>query len=89
MRQTLLLDADITVAVAPNDDTAPVVNYRTLVEKLRQLAATSDFGLMENFAAQAAALLCAEQSVGGVRVYCRKPKPFADLGEAGVEARLP
>lgn len=89
VRQTLLLDADITLAAVHADDSSPTLDYREATEKLRHLAAESQFGLMETFAAKAAALLQQEAAANRVRVYCRKPKPFSDLAEAGVEVCLP
>ena len=82
--QKVLLDADISIAAAPADDATPVYNYYDAVVQLRTLA-HARYGLLETLAEQAAALLLTDRAVQEVRLYCRKPKIFPDLGAAGVE----
>ena len=85
VRQQLVLDVEICVNQLPDSDDAPVLNYYEVIKRLRDFAATADCGLMETFAEQAASLLLVYDSVLSVRVYCRKPMPFADIAAAGVE----
>lgn len=92
IRQPLLVDADIVLAAADGggaaDDT-PLVDYRAAADALRKLAKDEQFGLMETFAQKAAETLLEFAGAAAVRIYCRKPAPFADLGAAGAEVSLP
>ena len=85
LRQPLLVDAEVTLATAPADDTTPTYDYDRAAEALRELAAAQHYGLMETFADVAADVLLALGGAAEVRVFVRKPKVFADLAAAGVE----
>ena len=82
--QRVLVDADITPATAQTSD-LPTIDYAAVVRRLREFAAAKSHGLLETFAEEAAELVLAEFTAVEIRLYCRKPSPFADLEEAGVE----
>ena len=81
-RQTVTVDAEISLRAAPAGDDAPSVDYAAAAEGLRALAARQEFGLMETFARACAELLMKNAEVCAVCVVCCKPKPFADLAAA-------
>lgn len=85
--QQLLLDVEITPEALPAADT-PAVNYAAVLHCLQTFAAGKRHDLLENFALQAATAIMNEFAVAAVRLYCCKPHPFANLGEAGAEVRL-
>ncbi|MGI9305711.1 MAG: dihydroneopterin aldolase [Gammaproteobacteria bacterium] len=80
-----LLLADIEIAPVRRAENTPVVDYAAVFRRLQSFAAEKQHGLMEEFAEQAAQIILSEFAAEEVRIYCRKPRPFADLGEAGVE----
>ena len=84
--QLLLADADIV----PAEDAAPgrpAVDYAAVLRRLRAFAAAKQHLLMEHFAEEAADIILEEFAAAEVRISCRKPRPFSDLGAAGAEAR--
>lgn len=84
--QQLLTDIDITPSADSVADSAvPSVDYAAVIIRLREFAAAKPHALMENFARQAATMIITEFAADTVRIYCRKPRPFADIEEAGVE----
>lgn len=85
VRQQLLLDAEITLARLPADDTAASYDYHQATQRLRDLAAAKHYGLVETFAQAAADTLLENPAAQSVRVYCRKPRPFSDLKAAGID----
>ena len=63
----------------------PAADYAAVFRRMQSFAAGKQHGLMEEFALEAARIILAEFAAESVRVYCRKPRPFAALGEAGAE----
>ncbi len=84
VRQTLLFDVDATLVRSPNDDLQPVLGYDVLIADIRQILETQQFGLLETAVASIATKIMEYPDVEHVRLYCRKPKLFADVGEAGI-----
>lgn len=86
IHQVLLFDIDVDLARSPNDDHHPVLGYDVLIADVRRLLANQPqpFGLLENVVAAIATMVMDYPDVARVRLYCRKPKLFADVGEAGI-----
>lgn len=80
--QMLLVDAEIIPARGAFCD------YAAVRRRLRALAESKQHGLMEDFAREAAEMILAEFPAEKARIVCRKPRPFADVGEAGAEVEI-
>ena len=66
----------------------PAVDYALLIRRLRALARNERFILLEDLAAEIAALIFAEfPAAGAVKIRCAKPRLFADVAAAGVEIK--
>ena len=84
IKQYLLIDIDITPATASHN-ARPAVDYARVAKAIQALADDKHYALIENIADDIANMILANFAARAVRIYCRKPKPFAYLGEAGVE----
>ncbi|MGI9296347.1 MAG: dihydroneopterin aldolase, partial [Gammaproteobacteria bacterium] len=82
--QRVLADMEIAPAAAAAPD-RPAVDYAAVLRRLREFAASKQHGLLEHFAEEIADIVLTEFAAAEVRVFCRKPEPFSDLGAAGAE----
>ncbi|HBH26518.1 MAG TPA: dihydroneopterin aldolase [Rhodospirillaceae bacterium] len=71
--QRLLLDVTLEVEPPADDAIAQAVDYETLAQDIRSLAAQRHRDLLETLAAEVAALARANPGVRGGRVALRKP----------------
>ena len=88
--QPLSVDIELRLSPAPASDQKAhgihgTVNYETLAEKARALAASGHIELVETFAERLAADCLAHPRALGVRVRVRKPEAIAGAQAAGVE----
>lgn len=86
--QLLLTDVEITPVAKPesvSDGQKPEVDYAAVLARIREFAASKQHQLMEQFASEVADIILNEFAAAEVKVSCRKPTPFSDIAEAGVE----
>ena len=85
-RQPLIVDVELDVAAAGWRALADTVNYETIAEAARAIAAAGHIGLVESFAQRLAAACCAQPRVLRARVRVEKPLALAPhAAAAGVE----
>lgn len=82
-RQQVRFDVEV-VADAPAPGKPPPVDYFHLLQILRAVE-NENFVWLEDAAEDAAARVLAHFPAREVRVYCAKPRVFAEAEEAGVE----
>ena len=83
--QPLSVDIELTLTPAPAHGIHGTVNYETLAEKARALAASGHIELVESFAEQLAAACLDHPRAVRVRVRVRKPEAIPGAAAAGVE----
>ena len=85
-RQPLLVDVELDVAAGGWRHLADTVNYETVVEAAKAIAAAGHIGLVESFAQRLADACFAEPRVLRARIRVEKPQALApDAAAAGVE----
>ena len=83
--QPLLLDVDLELEPGPVRFLADTVNYETVVENARAIAAQGHIMLVETFADALARACLQEPRVLSVRVRVEKPEALSEAQAAGVE----
>jgi dihydroneopterin aldolase len=84
--QPLIVDVELDVAAAGWRHLADTVNYETIAEHARAIAAAGHIGLVESFAHRLAQACLAEPRVLRARVRVEKPMALAPhAAAAGVE----
>lgn len=86
--QQLLLDAVFYTSfdgLAATDNLADALDYEMLVQRMRSLAASRHFNLLETLAEQIALMLLAEFSaIQSLEIAISKPHAVADVEASGV-----
>lgn len=85
--QTLRLDVELDLGDRPVERFADTVNYETVAEAARAIAAEGHIGLVETFAERLALACLADPRVLAVRVRVEKPEALAGAEAAGCEVR--
>ena len=85
-RQQVVLDLRILPLAAP-EGAVPGADYAAVAARLRRMAESERFLLLEDLAVHVADVLVGEFPVAEVQVRCAKPRVFSDLEEAAVEIR--
>jgi dihydroneopterin aldolase len=84
--QPLILDVELSLTPGRVEHIAETVNYETVVEEARRIAADGHMNLVETFADRLARALLADERVLKVRVRVEKPQALAPHAQAaGVE----
>ncbi len=84
--QPLVIDVELDVAATNWDSLAETVNYETIAEMARRVAAQGHRGLVETFAHNLAEACFEEPKVTRARIRVEKPTALApDAAAAGVE----
>ena len=83
-RQQVVLDLRILPLSGPKG-AVPGADYAAVAARLRRMAETERFLLLEDFAAHVAEILLGEFPVAEATIRCAKPKVLPDLDEAAVE----
>jgi 7,8-dihydroneopterin aldolase/epimerase/oxygenase len=84
--QTLVVDVELDVAVTNWNALSETVNYETIADKARKVAAEGHRGLVETFAHHLADACLEEPRVTRARIRVEKPSALApDAAAAGVE----
>lgn len=84
--QTLVIDVELDVAVTDWSALSETVNYETIAEKARMVAAQGHRGLVETFAHHLAEACLEEPRVTRARIRVEKPAALApEAAGAGVE----
>jgi dihydroneopterin aldolase len=86
--QRVRLNLDLEVAESGRplaDDLAQVVDYETLIERVRRLVASRHVNLVETLAERVAALCLDDPRVRSARVRVEKLDVIADAAAVGVE----
>lgn len=87
--QPLIFDVELDVAMGEPTRLSQTLNYETIVQSAKALAARGHVGLVETFAWGLARDLLADERVLRVRVRVEKPQALApDAQAAGVEVVL-
>ena len=87
--QPLVVDVELDVPTGSGDRLADTVNYETILEAARAVAAEGHIHLVETFAHRLAERCLADARVTRVRVRVEKPLALApDAVGAGVEVTL-
>ena len=87
--QPLVVDVELDVPTGAGDRLADTVNYETILEAARAVAAEGHIHLVETFAHRLAERCLADARVTRVRVRVEKPLALApDAVGAGVEVTL-
>lgn len=87
--QPLIVDVELDVPTGSGDRLADTVNYETILEAARAVAAEGHIHLVETFAHRLAERCLADARVTRVRVRVEKPLALApDAVGAGVEVTL-
>jgi dihydroneopterin aldolase len=85
-RQPLIVDVELDIAAGGWRHLADTVNYETVVEAAKAIAAGGHIGLVESFAQRLADACFAEPRVLRARIRVEKPQALApDAAAAGVE----
>jgi dihydroneopterin aldolase len=88
-RQPLIIDVELDIASQPVEHITGTVNYESVVDKARGLAAGGHFKLVEAFAEQLARACLDDPLVLRARVRVEKPEALAPVAAAaGVEIVL-
>ncbi|WP_254063041.1 dihydroneopterin aldolase [Caulobacter sp. S45] len=83
--QPLSVDVELYLSPAHVAGISGTVNYETLVDKAKALAASGHIELVETFAERLAAACMDHPRAQRVRVRVRKPEAIAGADAAGVE----
>jgi len=87
--QPLLVEVELQIAGAGFDHIADTVNYETVRDRAKALAAAGHWKLIETFAERLAYALIDDPRVQAVRVRVEKPEALhPDAAAAGVEISL-
>ena len=87
--QPLVVDVELDIPTGSGDRLADTVNYETILEAARAVAAEGHIHLVETFAHRLAERCLADARVTRVRVRVEKPLALApDAVGAGVEVTL-
>ena len=86
-RQPLVIEAELEIEPGPVEHIADTVNYETVAELARDIAASGHIKLVETFAERLARGCLRDPRVTAVRVRVDKPEALAPA-MAGVEIRL-
>ena len=86
-RQPLVIEVELTVEPGPVEHIADTVNYETIAEAARALAASGHVKLVETFADRLARACLRDPRVLAARVKVDKPEALAPA-VAGVELTL-
>jgi len=86
-KQRVRINLDLTVAepTAGDDRLASVVNYETIVSRIRAAMAAGHMNLVETLAERIAALCLDDSRVQAVRVRVEKLDVFPDAASVGIE----
>ena len=86
-KQRVRINLDLTVAepAAGDDRLTSVVNYETIVSRIRAALAAGHMNLVETLAERIAALCLDDSRVYAVRVRVEKLDVFPDAASVGVE----
>jgi len=84
--QPLVIDVELDAPAAGAEHLADTVNYETIVDAARVIAASGHIGLVETFAERLAHACLADPRVSRARVRVEKPQALAPhAAAAGVE----
>ena len=83
-RQRVVLDLRLHPSAAPKG-VVPGVDYAAIAARLKRMAETERFLLLEDLAGHVADILADEFKIGDMQVRCAKPFVVPDLAEAAVE----
>jgi 7,8-dihydroneopterin aldolase/epimerase/oxygenase len=84
--QLLVLEVELDVAITDWNDLSATVNYESIAEKARKVAAEGHRGLVETFAHHLADACLEDPKVTRARIRVEKPSALApDAAAAGVE----
>jgi dihydroneopterin aldolase len=87
--QPLVIDVEITVAAEGFETIADTINYETITDAAREIAASGHLKLVETFAERLARACLEDPRARRVRVRVEKPQALAPHAEAaGVELVL-
>lgn len=87
--QPLIVDVELDVPTAGAERLADTLNYETVLQAARDVAASGHIGLVETFAERLAQVCFADRRVTRVRVRVEKPLALAPhAAGAGVEMTL-
>ena len=86
VRLDLELEVDLAAAGA-SDDVADTVDYATVAERLRAIAAAGEYRLLEALAERLAAVLLAEFPITATRLRLDKSGAVSGCGTTGVAIR--
>jgi dihydroneopterin aldolase len=86
-RQPLVVDVELELEPGPFEHIADTVNYETVAERAREIAAAGHLKLVETFAERLARACLADRRVRAARVRVDKPEALAPA-VAGVEVRV-
>ena len=87
--QPLVIDVELEVATAGAEKLRDTVNYESVAEAARAVAAEGHILLVETFAERLARACLADERVSAVRVRVEKPLALApEAAGAGVEVTL-
>ena len=88
-RQPLIVDVELDVPIGSGDRLADTVNYETILEAARAVAAEGHIHLVETFAHRLAERCLSDARVSRARIRVEKPLALApDAVGAGVEIVL-
>jgi 7,8-dihydroneopterin aldolase/epimerase/oxygenase len=86
-RQTIQLDLEVGLRnhlAAASDDVADTVDYGAVCERLRRLAAESEFALIESFAETVSEIILSEFKAAWVKVRVTKLGLMRDAKRVGI-----
>ena len=86
--QPLVVDIEVEIAAQPVIQIAQTLNYETLVNAARAIAAEGHIDLVETYAQRLAAACLDDPRVIRARVRVEKPEAISGAVAAGVEVRL-
>jgi dihydroneopterin aldolase len=86
-RQPLVIEAELDVTPGPFEHIGDTINYETVAERAREIAAAGHLKLVEAFAEALARALMRDPRVLAARIRVDKPEALAPA-IAGVEIRL-
>ena len=84
LRQEVVLDLRLRPASGPRG-AIPGADYAAVTARLKVMAATERFLLLEDMAAHVADILSDEFNIADMQVRCAKPQVVPELAEAAVE----
>jgi dihydroneopterin aldolase len=88
--QTLILRIELYFSLecaGHSDDLADTVDYAALCERMKEVAASRHFNLLENFAETLSDMILAEFAVEEVCLLAEKPGALPEIARVGVEIR--